>query len=76
MAKVKKTTKERVMSETDFCYCPRLGNSISNLIDKNPMGVDNERIAKVLLISEEEVEGIFARAIIKLRKHLRLDEDE
>ena len=76
MSKNKKSVKERIDTEEDFCYCPRLGNSISNLIDKNPMGVDNERIAKVLLTTEEEVENIFARAVAKLRKHLKMDEDE
>ena len=76
MAKNKKTVKERIDLEEDFCYCPRLGNSISNLVDKNPMGVSNERIAKVLLTTEEEVENIFARAIVKLRKHLRMDEHD
>lgn len=76
MAKNKKSVKERVESEEDFCYCPRLGNSIENLIEKNPDGVDNERIAKVLLTTEEEVDNIFARAIAKIRQHLQLEEDD
>ena len=68
--KSKKTTKERILEETDFCYCPRLSNSISNLIEKNPDGVSNERIAKVLLLTEGDVEEIFESALVKLRASL------
>ena len=73
---MKKTTKERVEEEEDFCYCPRLGNSIYKLIDKNPDGVSDERIAKVLLIKEEEVAELFESAIKKLREKLQLDNKE
>lgn len=72
MANVKKSVKERIENDEDFCYCPRLGNSVKNLIEKNPEGVDNERIAKVLLTTEEEIEAIFESAIAKLRKNLNL----
>ena len=75
MKKNKKTTQERVNEEIDFCYCPRLSNSIENLIEKNPDGIDNERIAKVLLLSEDEVENIFESALRKLRKVLGVKND-
>jgi len=75
MAKNKKSIKERVKIEEDFCYCPRLGNSISNLISKNPNGVSNERIAKVLLTDEEHIEMIFQSALKKIRKHLNIEID-
>lgn len=73
--KVKKTAKERIENETDFCYCPRLSNSITNLVEKNPDGVDNERIAKVLLLTEDEVDEIFESALVKLRAALGVEND-
>ena len=73
--KAKKTVKEKIQSDEDFIYCPRLGNSLTNLINKNPEGVDNERISKVLLISEEEVESTFTSAIQKLRKMMGIKID-
>ena len=73
--KINKTAKERILEEIDFCYCPRLSNSITNLVEKNPDGVDNERIAKVLLTTEEEVEKIFESALVKLRKSLGIKND-
>lgn len=65
--KNKKKLKKRIMEEDDFIYCPRLGNSLSKLLDKYPEGVENDRIQKILLLSEKEVSEIYESAIKKLR---------
>ena len=62
-----------IHNDEDFIHCPRLGNSVKKLIEKNPEGIGNERIAKVLLMDESEVEKTFNSAIVKLRKALGLD---
>lgn len=72
MSKKEKDIKKKIMEDEDFIYCPRLGNSLEKLIDKNPEGVDDERIAKVLLIEEEEVQSIFMQAIEKIRGKIGL----
>lgn len=69
----KKELRDKILKDEDFIYCPRLGNSLTKLIEKNPEGVDDERIAKVLLMEEEEVQSLFASAIVKLRKSLGLE---
>jgi len=69
----KKEVKDKIHEDEDFIYCPRLGNSLAKLIEKNPEGVDDERIAKVLLMEEDEVKTLFASAIVKLRKSLGLE---
>jgi len=66
--KDKKALKKKIMSNPDFIYCPRLGNSLSKLIDKNPDGIDDERIQKVLLMSQKEIDAKYDSAIKKLRK--------
>ena len=71
--KSKEDIKELIRTDEDFIYCPRLGNSLSKLIDKNPDGVDDERIAKVLLLKEDEVKGLFASAIKKIRESMGID---
>lgn len=68
----KEKIKEKIETEEDFIYCPRLGNSLDKFVEKNPDGVDDEKIAKVLLIETEEVETIFQSAISKIRKNLKL----
>lgn len=70
MKKNNKETKHKIMTEEDFIYCPRLGNSLKNLIEKNPEGVDDDRIARVLLMKKEEVEKTFMKAIEKLRQKI------
>ena len=71
--KAKKTIKQKILEEEDFIYCPRLGNSLKNLMDKNPEGIANERIAKVLLMTEEEVDAIYNSAIEKFREALGIN---
>ena len=73
--KNKKTAKEKILSDEDFIYCPRLGNSLKKLIDKNPEGIDNERISKVLLITEDEVEDLYESALRKFRKIMGVNLD-
>ena len=72
--KDKKVLKKRIMEEDDFIYCPRLGNSLSRLIDKNPNGVDDERIGKVLLMDAKEVSSWYNSALEKLKKALNMGE--
>jgi len=64
--------KKLINTDEDFFYCPRLGNSLKKLIDKNPDGVGNERIAKVLLLDENEVQELFNKAIEKIRIQMGL----
>ena len=68
--KDKKSLKKRIMEEEDFIYCPRLGNSLERLMEKNADGVDDERIEKVLLMPKEEIEEHYENALKKLRKAL------
>jgi len=72
MTNKKKELKERILEDEDFIYCPRLGNSLEKLIEKNPEGIDDERIAKVLLMEEKEVISIFAQAIEKIKNSIGL----
>lgn len=71
--KTKEDIQELIRTNEDFIHCPRLGNSLEKLIEKNPEGVKDDRIAKVLLMSEEEVKGIFAKALVKLRAAIGID---
>ncbi len=67
----KNEIEEKINSEEDFIYCPRMNNSLKVFINSHPDGVDNTRIAKVLLIKEEEVEEIYQSAIKKFQENLK-----
>lgn len=68
--KDKKILKQKINSDPDFVYCPRLGNSLKQLLEKYPDGIDDDRIEKVLLMTAEEVEEVYQSAIEKLRKNI------
>lgn len=62
--------KRKIEKDEDFINSPNYRNSLSYFISKHPDGVSNDRIAKALMISEEEVEKLYQSAILKLRENL------
>jgi hypothetical protein len=62
--------KRKIAEEEDYIDYPKFKNSIKKLIEKYPDGVGKETIAKVLHLSEEEVDETYASAIKKLQKSL------
>lgn len=66
----KNKLKKKIESDPDFIYCPRLGNSLRIFLEKYPEGVEDSKIAKILLVDEEDVEAIFQSAIVKIRKSM------
>lgn len=62
--------KLKLMEDEDFIDYPKFKNSLKKLIDKYPDGVENETIAKVLNMTEEEVEETYQSAIKKLQAKL------
>lgn len=71
--KDKDIIKKQIMEEEDFIYCPRLGYSLTKLIDKNPDGVDDERLEKLLLMPKDEINKWYQNAIIKIRQFLNIN---
>ena len=62
--------QRKIKEEEDYIDYPKFKNSIKKLIDKYPDGVDKEVIAKVLMMSEDEVAETYASAIKKLQASL------
>lgn len=62
--------KHKIQNDEDFIDYPKFKNSLSKLIEKYPDGVDTETIAKVLNMTEEEVEETYQNAILKLKNNL------
>lgn len=62
--------KHKILNDEDFIDYPKFKNSLSKLIEKYPDGVDTETIAKVLNMTEKEVEETYMSAIQKLKDNL------
>lgn len=69
--KDKKALKQKIKEDPDFIYCPRLGNSLTKLIDKHPDGIEEDRIQTVLMMTKKQVDKIYESAIKKLRKSVK-----
>jgi hypothetical protein len=64
----KSEIQKKILEEEDYVRCPKLGNSLNRFTAKNPEGVENSTIARLLLMSEEEVERVYLEAVAKLRE--------
>jgi hypothetical protein len=65
---------KKIIEDEDFIRCPKVGNSLNRFTQKNYEGVDNAVIARLLMMSEDEVEKNFQETIALLRKDM-VDEE-
>ncbi len=66
---------KRVKEEEDYIRCPKCSNSLAKFLAKNSEGVENNVIARLLMIPEEKVEEIYQEAVETLRQEM-VKEDE
>jgi hypothetical protein len=69
MSKNNNDAKLRVKFEEDFINYPKFSNSLKKLISKYPDGVEDEVIAKALILSKEEVKARY-ESYIKLTREM------
>lgn len=62
--------KHRIENEIDFVNSPRYENSLKKLMEKNPDGITEDKIAKAMLMEEKEVLDTLISAISKLKLYL------
>lgn len=74
MAENKEDLQQKVLTEEDYVRAPKFSNSLVKFIARNSDGVENATIARLLMIPEEQVEEIYAEAVLKLREGM-VDED-
>lgn len=66
---------KRIKNEEDYIRCPKCSNSLSKFLAKNSDGVEDNVIARVLMITEEEVQKIYAKAVEQLQKDMVKDDE-
>lgn len=67
--------QRRIATEEDYVRCPKFGNSLSKFTTKNSEGIENSTIARLLMMSEEEVEKVYQEAVQMLRDDMLEVED-
>lgn len=67
---------KRVREEEDYIRCPKCSNSLAKFLAKNSEGVENNVIARLLMIPEEKVEEIYGEAVKRLRVEMAEDDEK
>jgi len=62
--------QKKIAEDEDYIRCPKSGNSLTKFVAKNPDGVENSVISRVLAIPEEKVEEIYDEAVEMLQKDM------
>jgi len=66
----KNDIKNKILTEDDYIRSPKFSNSLNKFTAKNPEGVKEEAIAKLLLLTEREVHEIYEETIEILRSRM------
>lgn len=64
--------KRRLETEPDFIYNKRFEFSLDKCLDRYPDGAPIKVIAQSLLMTEEDVEEVTERVIVKLRNIMKV----
>jgi predicted metallo-beta-lactamase superfamily hydrolase len=61
---------KRILDDEDYIRCPKFSNSLNKFTQKNSEGVENSTIARLLMMTEEEVELKYQEAVQRLREEM------
>jgi hypothetical protein len=64
---------KKIAEDEDFVHYPKFENSLKKVLNKNPDGLEDGKIADILCIDKEEVESIYQSAIKKIRQKLNIE---
>lgn len=68
--------QELLKTDKDFVYAKRFGNSLKALLERYPDGCPLHIIAGAMIMTEDEVETMYAQTIAKLRVSMGVTDDE
>lgn len=66
----KEKTKQKIQEDPDFIVSEKYNNSLEEFCQRHDEGVDNSHIAKVLLMTEEEVQETYEEAVASLKEFM------
>jgi hypothetical protein len=67
--------EKKIREEEDFIHAPKHQNSLNKFLAKAENPLENAGVARLLLLSEREVEAIYQESVAALRKEMVLDEE-
>ena len=67
--------RELLATSPDFIYSKRFEFSLKKLLDRYPEGAPSKVIAQSLMMTEDELQDLEQKIIIKIRQQLRVEVD-
>jgi len=68
--------KKKIMEDPDFIKSHKYGNSLSKFLSNNNGDLENATIARLLMISEDEVENIYKEVVDFIKNKMQDGKDE
>jgi hypothetical protein len=68
---LKELIMQKIKEDPDFVKCSKHGNSLIKYLSANPGEIKDKTIARLLMVSEEEIEKIYQEAIDLLKRDVR-----
>lgn len=65
--KARSEARIRIQNDPDFVMARRYGNSLAILMARHPDGLSDKGIAQALMLREDEVAGLHAAIVAKMR---------
>lgn len=75
MRNIDDATKQRIESELDFVNLKKYGFSLAQVLDAHPNGCSVSLRARALGMTEEAIEELYDRIILKLRGSMLSDKE-
>jgi hypothetical protein len=65
--------RAKIANEENFIAIKRFNYSLERMLERYPDGVPDRIIAQALLIKEEDVEELYQKIILKLKKGMKIE---
>jgi len=62
--------ERKIKEDEDYIHSPKYQNSLNKLLAKTENPLENAAIARILLLSEEEVDRLYKESVQKLREEM------
>lgn len=69
----KEDIQKRIQDEEDYIRSPKFDNSLQKFLEKNPEGVEDNVIARLLSMPASEIDKIYQEAVQVLREEMSED---
>lgn len=68
-------TRRKIAEDPDYVNIKRFGNSLNKVLERYPEGAPTKVIAQAMLMTEQEVEEMYQKVVVKLRRALKVEND-